>query len=421
MKKFAVGCAAAIGVFAVVIVGIALATTIFDFNGTTDTTPTDTTPTQTTPAETGPVETTEPATPIEVEFVDAQSRGLIEYSAYGRASLEQFQLNITSESDDTLEIVILPGTIFDPQAAYYIQSLVVITEKLVLLDPHEAVESLNIDAGTINMQLDTPGEDDSLVLSMTPASGDLMLLLNLPDFQDFDFRIQQFAIWTLTDNPGLNEYPDTGPSDEEIDNIRSLFEIAGIPTEEYRVLQPPVYVELIEAQSMGLIGVSARGTGSINRIQMSLTSNSDDVLEVAILPGTIFISSAAGVQSMVVVAEKLVLLDPYEAVESVNIDAACANMELDAPEESNSLVLSTTPASGDLVLLLNLPEFHDETLRVQQFAVWTITDNPGRGGYMGIATGFAIFGTGPRDEEIERIRVLFGKAGISTDKYQALL
>ncbi len=415
MKKLAIGCAVAVGVFAVVIVGIALFDTIFDFNGTTDTTPT-----QTTPAETGPVETTGPATPIEVELVDAQSRGLIEYSAYGQATLEQFQLSITSESDDTLEITILPGTIFEPQVAG-IQSMVVIAERVLVLDPYETVESVDIDAATINMQLDAPGESDSLMLSMTLASGDLMLLLNLPDFQDFDFHIQQFAIWTLTDNPGLNEYPDTGPSDEEIDKIRSLFGKAGIPTEEYRVLQPPVYVELIEAQNMGLVEVSAYGTGSINRIQMSLTSNSDDVLEVAILPGTIFISSAAGVQSMVVIAEKLVLLDPYEAVESVNIDAACANMELDAPEESNSLVLSMTPASGDLVLLLNLPEFHDETLRVQQFAIWTITDNPERGGYMGIATGFAIFGTGPRDEEIERIRVLFEKADISIDKYQALL
>jgi len=79
-----------------------------------------------------------------------------------------------------------------------------------------------------------------------------------------------------------------------------------------------------------------------------------------------------------------------------------------------------TPVSGDLVKLLYLPDFHEETSRVQQFAIWTITDNPERDGYMGIATGFQIFGTDPSDDEIDRIRVLFEKAGILTDKYKAL-
>jgi hypothetical protein len=107
-------------------------------------------------------------------------------------------------------------------------------------------------------------------------------------------------------------------------------------------------------------------------------------------------------------------------VSDLDIDAACANMELDAPEESNSLTLSTEAPPGDLIKLLNLPDFHEETYRVQQFAIWTITDNPGRDGYIGIVTGFVIFGTGPSDEEIEKIRVLFIKAGISISKYKAL-
>lgn len=172
---------------------------------------------------------------------------------------------------------------------------------------------------------------------------------------------------------------------------------------------------------MGLVNIDATGTGSINRIRMSITSNSDDNLEVTILPGTIFTSSAAGVQSMVVITEKLVLLSSYEITEPFNVDAACANMELDAPEESNSLVLSTVAAPADLIKLLNLPDFHQETYRVQQFAIWTVTDNPERGGYVGIVTGFGIFGTGPNDEEIEKIRLLFEKVDIPIDKYKALI
>jgi len=141
--------------------------------------------------------------------------------------------------------------------------------------------------------------------------------------------------------------------------------------------QPPVYVELIEAQSTGLIEVSACGIGSLEVIKLSLTSQSDNTLQIAILPGTIFESQSAGVQSMIVITEKLVLLYPHETAKSISVDAACASMELDAPSESDSLTLSTEAPPEDLVKLLNLPDFHEETFCVQQFAIWTITDNPG--------------------------------------------
>ena len=453
MKKFTIGCLAAIGVFAVVLVGVYLIDTIFDSDDTTSTlttpitTETTGTPTQTLAVTTTPTTamttpptptTTQPPTTttmtetteqplIEVELMAAQSEGLIEINAYGTGSLESIKLDITSKSNELLDIAILPGTIFDSQPAGLFSSMVVLKEEMVLAEPHDTLGPVSIDAAGINMRLDEPGESDSLTLSMTSVSGNLKKLIDLPDFQDQDFRIQQFAIWTITDNPGRDDYVGigyfglgTGPDDGEIEIIRSLFEVAGIPVDNYRALRAAVYVELIDASNMGLIEVSACGTGSINRIQMSLTSNSDDTLEVAILPGTIFTSSAAGIQSMVVTAEKLILLYPYETAESVSIDAACANMELDAPEESNILALSTEVPPEDLVKLLYLPDFHEETSRVQQFAIWTITDNPERGGYMSIATGFQIFGTGPSDDEIDRIRILFEKAGISTYKYKAL-
>jgi hypothetical protein len=65
-----------------------------------------------------------------------------------------------------------------------------------------------------------------------------------------------------------------------------------------------------------------------------------------------------------------------------------------------------------------LPEFYTETYRVQQFAIWTITDNPARGEYIGIGT-FGL-GTRPSDEEMNEIRYLFETAGIATGQYQAL-
>jgi tetratricopeptide (TPR) repeat protein len=179
-------------------------------------------------------------------------------------------------------------------------------------------------------------------------------------------------------------------------------------------------VDLIEAERRGLAEVAAFGAGSLDRILLTLTSNSEQALRVAILPGMIFNSQSASIQSMLVLTEKLVFLIPHERIESIKVDAACGNMQLDLPGKSDSLTLSLSPTSGDLMELLSLPDFQEETTRVRQFAIWTITDNPGRHDYMGIATGFQIFGTGPSDEEIGRIRALFEKSGIPTNKYKAL-
>lgn len=58
-------------------------------------------------------------------------------------------------------------------------------------------------------------------------------------------------------------------------------------------------------------------------------------------------------------------------------------------------------------------------LRVQQFAIWTITDNPTKDGYVGI--GSFGFGSGPGKTELARIKALFKAAGIPTTKYRALM
>jgi len=361
--------------------------------------------------------------PVEVELIKAESEGNIEVTAFGAGSLSSLKLFIISQSDDLLDVAILPGTIFESQAAS-IQSMVVTTKRTLSVEPHGRVGPISIDAVSINMQLDVADESDSLIVGMTPATGNIMKLLNLAHFQDESSRVQQFAIWTITANPGRNEYAGvstfgfgSGPSDEEIERIQFLFDEAGIPAKGYRVLQKPVYVELTDAESRGLIDVIVSGENSIDRIQMSIRSKSEDPLEVAILPGTIFAPQAAGVQNMVAIAEKLVLLYPNEIIGPIVIDAACMNMELDVPSEGESLSLSMTPASEDLLKLLDLPDFHEETLRVRQFAIWTITDNPGRSEYVGIGR---FVGTGPDSEEIAKIKVLFEKAGIPTDKYKAL-
>jgi hypothetical protein len=179
----------------------------------------------------------------------------------------------------------------------------------------------------------------------------------------------------------------------------------------------PITVDLGEAVAGGLVQATISGDG-LQRINITLRSTSDSPLEVAILPGTMFEAQAAGVQSMVVREEKVLSLKSRDSVLSHFVPVACAIMELDQPDENDAFTISMIPAPEDLIKLLNLPDFHNETFRVQQFAIWTITDNPPRDGYVGI--GSFGFGSGPDDEEMQKIQVLFEKVGISTDEYQAL-
>ena len=54
----------------------------------------------------------------------------------------------------------------------------------------------------------------------------------------------------------------------------------------------------------------------------------------------------------------------------------------------------------------------------QQLAIWTITDNPTRDGYVGL--GYFGVGSGPSNAEIKEIKALFRAAGIDLDKYRAV-
>jgi len=176
-------------------------------------------------------------------------------------------------------------------------------------------------------------------------------------------------------------------------------------------------VELIDAESRGLIEVDAYGASSLEWITLNITSRVDEPLKVIILPGTIFQPQSTNVQSMVVRKERFVVVEPKATTESKRVAVACSNMRLDMPSTSDNLTLKTGQVSDDLIQLLNLPEFHEEPFRIQQFAIWTVTDNPETYEYVGI--GLYGMGAGPDDEEIEKIRTLFDKAEISTDEYRA--
>lgn len=411
MKKVLIGCLGTLGFISLVVLIVVVINAVFLTEGD-----------KTTPTETATGDVTASTQPAqEVELVAAANEGLIEVSAFGTGYKNKVHVSLVSNSDSELRVSIFPGTVFQPQSASIMSSMVVINGMQLTLSPNGTLGPVSVIAGCTSLRLEVPDNTDMLSLGSS-AGGDLAALLCMDGFGECDYRIQQLAIWTIADNLGRNDDASCGGgdkiTDEEVETIRGIFGEAGISVEGYRALQEVVYVELAAAVQAGLVEASAIGAGSIDRVGVSLASKSDDILRVSIMPGVIFTASAAGVQSMVIITWVEVLLDPYEEAEPFYMDAACANMELDAPGDTDTMQLSSATPSEDLLKLLELEEFCAETTRVKQFAIWTITDNPARDGYVGI--GYWGMGSGPSDEEMEAIRTLFINAGISTEEYQAL-
>lgn len=277
----------------------------------------------------------------------------------------------------------------------------------------------------------------------------LFAILRLPEFELLDFRVQQYAIWTIVENPRRDEFSTLGytganssPSAAEFDAIRRLLESAGLKTDEYLAFRsapaatstrivgtptvtripptptrPPTKTELKDAAAKGTVKFTIKGRG-LESIDVTLESANDDPLEVSIEPGTIFLAQSAGTQNMVVRQPRIVLLKARGIKVSVEVKVACANMHLGQPDSGDAFLIKKESTDPDLIKLLSLPDFTRLDFRVQQFAIWTITDNPPRNGYVGL--GYSGAGSGPTAEEFDLIRYTFESAGIATAKYQAL-
>ena len=88
-----------------------------------------------------------------------------------------------------------------------------------------------------------PGSGDSFELSSTRANGALARLLAHAPFRTAPFRVQQFAIWVMTDNPARDAFSAIAgtasgkPSDDELREVRKLLEGVGVDLLAYRTFQ----------------------------------------------------------------------------------------------------------------------------------------------------------------------------------------
>jgi hypothetical protein len=171
---------------------------------------------------------------------------------------------------------------------------------------------------------------------------------------------------------------------------------------------------LQEAISEGLVVATINGNG-LSQIRLTLKPKVEANYEIVIEPGTMFIAGSEGVQNMVVRQEQIVYLKPNLEV-GLDLEVSCANMTLKEPSYSDAFTVSAEPINEDLMRLLKSADFSTIDPTVQQFAIWTITDNPFDSySYTGITVGGAT--EYPNEGTIATIRIQFEKAGIDTTHY----
>lgn len=158
--------------------------------------------------------------------------------------LSKIDISLKPQVDFNLELSIEPGTVFESQSGG-VQNMVLRQGTVVVLKPSIEI-SLELEVSCANMELKQPSGTDTFVVSQGETSNNLLKLLNLPEFRFESGRVQQFSIWAITDNPTLYGYTGitdeyglgSGPTYDEVERMRSLFQTAGIDTSQYQVFNP---------------------------------------------------------------------------------------------------------------------------------------------------------------------------------------
>ncbi len=199
---------------------------------------------------------------VNVDLVTAISSGFLTVK-FNNINGFAFWVNVTLNTDKLLNVTVLPGTVLEPPSSDF-PEMVTISPQSFMMDPAQSNIWINRyeDTNYISMWFSSVPDWQVYTVNTTPTIipsnssqgynwqtnyGDLVKLVSLPDIMQQD--VQTFAIWTITQNPSTpNSYRGigyidmtgshfSGPSSSEIDNIRSLFQRAGIQTDHYTILK----------------------------------------------------------------------------------------------------------------------------------------------------------------------------------------
>jgi hypothetical protein len=182
--------------------------------------------------------------PAVIDIQEGKDKGLISVTASGSDFLDSINVKITSNCKSSpITVNIQPGTVF--VLVFLIQErsrMINLQKTSISVDPgtsqHVLLHTASIDSGLM-----APDETTELYPKDTPLPSDTKLLLQASDFQSASFRIQQFAIWLTTSNTWAFTKIRVGSkgnyqsvTEDELKQIKSIFQNAGISIDKYPVL-----------------------------------------------------------------------------------------------------------------------------------------------------------------------------------------
>jgi hypothetical protein len=215
---------------------------------------------------------------------------------------------------------------------------------------------------------------------------------------------------------------------------------------------------LSQVLSEGTVKVYAEGQG-LTWLHIELSSTQDKTVTVGIPAGTLFTPEDSDVQRMIILgaAPHVFVLKQKDRKYGANLPAACVDMHKKVPQtnkrfgyfdagkvgetsqnfdssEKTKKQKDNSPASSEhLRMLITSPAFQNASRTIQQYAIWTITDNPQRSQYVQIVVQQTMpKGRNPQmpfmpppvsseiDERVfEEIKKLFQQANIPLEEYNA--
>lgn len=165
--------------------------------------------------------------PTKINFDDALSQKLLNTTAAGNG-LQSVLLNIASETKQDLAVVVPMGSIFISGSSD-VQNMITTQEMVAVLRGQSAI-TIQIPAACVNMHRRQPESKDNLTYAGAAATDpDLLNLLALPEFQQAENTLKQYAVWQITDDPEQQDFvpigmfgAGTGPSDEDMKQISMM-------------------------------------------------------------------------------------------------------------------------------------------------------------------------------------------------------
>jgi uncharacterized repeat protein (TIGR02543 family) len=179
--------------------------------------------------------------PSSVDIFDGQNKGLISAVGYGSGYLNRMSVKVTSNCKSTILVNIPAGIFFvSPNDRAHYSRMVNIESSIEFIKPGES-KIIPLSSASVDGASEVPGKEDALLMDIKSVPDDLQLLMKVKGLMGATLRVRQYAVWVITLYPadvnpiriGTSNFNHQGPSQDEFDQIRSLFQQAGIKLDKY--------------------------------------------------------------------------------------------------------------------------------------------------------------------------------------------